>query len=95
MLLFFDKSTFPHAGQREKKSFFHAAITFFHAGITFFHAGITFLHARIAFFHAGDTFLAWKKFFEISRILICCKLMYWYRVMALLIFSILVPLLDI
>jgi hypothetical protein len=39
--IFFDKSTFPHAGQREKKAFFHAEITFFHAGITFFHAGIT------------------------------------------------------
>jgi hypothetical protein len=36
--LFFAKSTFFHAGQREKKSFFHAKITFFHAGITFFHA---------------------------------------------------------
>jgi hypothetical protein len=36
--LFFAKSTFFHAGQREKKSFFHAEITFFHAGITFFHA---------------------------------------------------------
>jgi hypothetical protein len=30
--IFFVKSTFPHAGQREKKSFFHAGITFFHAG---------------------------------------------------------------
>jgi hypothetical protein len=29
---------FFHAGQREKKYFFHAEITFFHAGITFFHA---------------------------------------------------------
>jgi hypothetical protein len=29
--LFFAKSTFFHAGQREKKSFFHAEITFFHA----------------------------------------------------------------
>jgi hypothetical protein len=38
MLLFFAKSTFFHAGQREKKYFFHAEITFFHAGITFFHA---------------------------------------------------------
>jgi hypothetical protein len=28
---FFAKSTFFHAGQREKKSFFHAGITFFHA----------------------------------------------------------------
>jgi hypothetical protein len=45
-MIFFVKSTFPHAGQREKKSFFHAGITFFHAGITFFHAGITFFHAR-------------------------------------------------
>jgi hypothetical protein len=38
VLLFFAKSTFFHAGQREKKSFFHAEITFFHAEITFFHA---------------------------------------------------------
>jgi hypothetical protein len=52
--IFFVKSTFPHAGQREKKSFFHAGITFFHAGITFFYAGITFFHARITFFHAGE-----------------------------------------
>jgi hypothetical protein len=36
--IFFAKSTFFHAGQREKKSFFLAEITFFHAGITFFHA---------------------------------------------------------
>jgi hypothetical protein len=36
--IFFAKSTFYHAGQRKKKSFFHAKITFFHAGITFFHA---------------------------------------------------------
>jgi hypothetical protein len=36
--IFFAKSTFFHAGQCEKKSFFHAKITFFHAGITFFHA---------------------------------------------------------
>jgi hypothetical protein len=28
-LLFFAKSTFFHAGQREKKYFFHAEITFF------------------------------------------------------------------
>jgi hypothetical protein len=35
---FFSKSTFFHAGQREKKVFFHAEITFFHAVITFFHA---------------------------------------------------------
>jgi hypothetical protein len=35
---FFAKSTFFHAGQREKKSFFHAKITFFQVGITFFHA---------------------------------------------------------
>jgi hypothetical protein len=48
--IFLDKSTFPHAGQREKKSFFLAEITLFHAGITF-------LHARITFFHAGDIFL--------------------------------------
>jgi hypothetical protein len=53
ILLFFAKSTFLHAGQREKKSFFHAEITFFHAGITFFHAGITFFHAGITFFHAA------------------------------------------
>jgi hypothetical protein len=32
LFIFFVKSTFPHAGQREKKSFFHAGITFFHAG---------------------------------------------------------------
>jgi hypothetical protein len=38
MQLFFAKSFFFHAGQREKKYFFHAKITFFHAGITFFHA---------------------------------------------------------
>jgi hypothetical protein len=37
--IFFAKSTFFHAGQREKKSFFPVEITFFHAGITFFHAG--------------------------------------------------------
>jgi hypothetical protein len=36
--LFFAKSTFFHAGQRETKYFFHVEITFFHAGITFFHA---------------------------------------------------------
>jgi hypothetical protein len=54
---FFDKSTFPHARQREKKYFFHAEITFFHAGITFFHTGITFLHTGITFFHTGYTFL--------------------------------------
>jgi hypothetical protein len=35
--ILFAKSTFFHAGQREKKYFFHAEITFFHAGITFFH----------------------------------------------------------
>jgi hypothetical protein len=74
LCFFFDKSTFPHAGQREKKSFFHAAITFFHTGITFFHAGITFLHARITFFYAGYTFLVLQKTFEIPRILICCTL---------------------
>jgi hypothetical protein len=34
--VFFAKSTFFRAGQREKKYFFHAKITFFHAGITFF-----------------------------------------------------------
>jgi hypothetical protein len=34
----FAKSTFFHAGEREKKYFFHAVITFFHAGISFFHA---------------------------------------------------------
>jgi hypothetical protein len=43
--IFFAKSTFFHAGQREKKYFSHAEITFFHAEITFFHAGITFFHA--------------------------------------------------
>jgi hypothetical protein len=66
---FFVKSTFPHAGQREKKSFFHSEITFFHtgvtffhAGITFFHAGITFLHARITFFQAGDNLSIEEKF---------------------------------
>jgi hypothetical protein len=42
LTLFLAKSTFFHAGQREKKYFFYAEITFFHAGITFFHAGITF-----------------------------------------------------
>jgi hypothetical protein len=36
--IFFAKSTFFHAGKREKNSFFHAEITFFHFGITFFHA---------------------------------------------------------
>jgi hypothetical protein len=36
--IFFAKSTFFHACQREKKYFFPAEITFFHAGITFFHA---------------------------------------------------------
>jgi hypothetical protein len=64
-LFFFVKSTFPHAGQREKKSFlsfFHAGITFFHAGITFFHAGITFLHARLTFFRAGDNLSVEEKF---------------------------------
>jgi hypothetical protein len=30
-IIFFAKSTFFHAGKREKKSFFHAVITFFHA----------------------------------------------------------------
>jgi hypothetical protein len=79
--ILFDKLTFPHAGQREKKSYFHAEITFFHAAITFFftlellfftlellffHAGITFLRARITFFHAGDTFLVLQKNLEIS-----------------------------
>jgi hypothetical protein len=69
------KSLFFHAAI----TFFHAGITFFPAGITFFHAGITFLHAGITFFHIGDTFLVLQKNFEISRILICCTLIYMFR----------------
>jgi hypothetical protein len=34
--LFFAKSTFFHAGQRENISFIHAEMTFFNVGITFF-----------------------------------------------------------
>jgi hypothetical protein len=47
--IFFDESTFSHAGRREKKSFFHAEITFFHARASFFHAQIT-------FFYGAETF---------------------------------------
>jgi hypothetical protein len=46
--VFFAKSTFFHAGQREKKSFFNAEITFFHAGITFFHARLLFFTLEAA-----------------------------------------------
>jgi hypothetical protein len=53
--IFFAKSTFFHASQREKKSFFHAGITFFHAGITFFHAGITFFHAAASSVKKSDS----------------------------------------
>jgi hypothetical protein len=45
LFIFFAKSTFFHAGQREKKAFFHAEISFYHAGITFFLRSITFFHA--------------------------------------------------
>jgi hypothetical protein len=39
--LFFAKSTFFHAGKREKKYFVHAETTFFQAGITFFHSAMS------------------------------------------------------
>jgi hypothetical protein len=54
--IFFDESTFSHAGRREKKSFFHAEITFFHARASFFHARASFFHAQASFFHARITF---------------------------------------
>jgi hypothetical protein len=63
--IFFVKSTFPHAGQRENKSFFHAGITFFHAGITFFSRWNYFLSCWNYFFHAGITFFSrWNYFFS-------------------------------
>jgi hypothetical protein len=43
---FFDKSTFSHAGQREKNTFSHAGrLLFFTLGSIFIHAAITFSHA--------------------------------------------------
>jgi hypothetical protein len=67
--IFFDKSIFSHAGQREKKAFFHAGITFFHAGITFFHAGITFFALELLFFTLELLFYTLQLLFFTQEIL--------------------------
>jgi hypothetical protein len=66
LFIFFAKLTFFHAGQREKKSFFHAKITFFHAAAssvkksdssvkksTFFHVREKVIKSRICMFRGG------------------------------------------
>jgi hypothetical protein len=55
---FFEKSTFSHAGQREKYTFFPAAATFFTLGLLLFMLGLFFLTVQLLFFkHCRDFFL--------------------------------------